>query len=115
MTPNGTVHSVQHQAEYPPRPRRYRDSIQRESERTNFGFPLMGPNRFYHKDHFAWPGRFIPWAIYPQTAVLEEMDPYQGEAFLRMQTMQALPHPSGLPDEALLFSSRLAEVMNGGR
>lgn len=112
-TPNGEVHAVYNQAEYPPRPRRYRASIQREAERTNFGFPLMGPNRFYHKDNFGWPGTFIPWSIYPLTAVLDQ-EMYSGEAFMRMQTMQALPHPSGLPDDAPLMGERLAEVMRGG-
>lgn len=115
-TPNGDVHSVINQSEYPRKERGLRAPVQRESERTNFGFPLPGPNRFYHLEGrgFGWPGYFIPWDVYGTEAILPDTDPYQGEAFLRMQTQGVLPHPSGLPDTALLGGEELAEMLRGG-
>lgn len=112
-TPNGTVHAVYNQAEYPRAELGLRGPIQSESQRTNFGFPWPGPNRWYHKDNFGWPGVFKPWDVYSMTAVLSENDPYSGESFLRMQTMDTIPHPSGLPDYAPLGGEDLAKLLRG--
>ena len=105
------VHAERNQSEYPRRISRDGPAIQRQAPRTHWGFPTYLPS--IHIGHFSWPGTFRPPAVYPIAALVEE-EFYPGEAFLRMGTFQTIAHPSGLPDEALLTSERLAGVMRGG-
>lgn len=105
---NGRPHSLSNQSEFQARPSRFASMVaawRAKAYDINFGKTPYLPYQLGRPKGDIGETKFN---VHVETPVVTKRHAhgYRGEAFLRMQPFYTRPHPSGLPDNALLRTPR---------